>query len=105
MSKFRFHKVAAVVVLVAFAGWMGTGRFSSVGSAAPEAEEAAKKAEAEKPPVVLRTVAVITPPHTQYARAIRISGRTEAEKRVTLATRVMGVNQSRPVKRRGCVNP
>ena len=104
MSKFRFHKLAAVVVLVAFAGWMGTGRFSSVGSAAPEAEEAAKKAEAEKPPVVLRTVAVITPPRIEHARAIRISGKTEAEKRVTLATRVMGVIQNLPVKQGERVN-
>ena len=33
-----------------------------------------------------------------HARAIRISGHTEAEKRVTLATRVMGVIEKLPVK-------
>ena len=40
MAKFRFHKLAAVVVLVGFAAWMGTGKFSSVGSAAAESDKA-----------------------------------------------------------------
>lgn len=89
MARFRFHKIAALLVLAGFVGWTVTGEFSSVGSAAPEAEK--KAAEVEKPAPVLRTVAVVTPPRIQHARAIRISGHTEAEKRVTLATRVMGV--------------
>ena len=40
----------------------------------------------------------MTPPRVQHARAIRISGQTDAEKRVTLATRVMGLIESLPVK-------
>ena len=36
MPRVRFHKLAAFVVLVGFAAWMGTGKFSSVGSAATE---------------------------------------------------------------------
>jgi multidrug efflux system membrane fusion protein len=96
MSKFRFHKLAALVVLAGFAAWMGTGEFSSVGSAANE--DQAKTEAAEQPAAPLRTVAVVTPPRVQHARAIRISGRTDAEKRVTLATRVMGVIESLPVK-------
>ena len=36
MAKLRFHKVAAVAVLIGFAAWMGTGTFSSVGSASAE---------------------------------------------------------------------
>jgi len=102
MSKFRFHKLAAVVVLIGFAAWMGTGKFSSVGSAAPEAE--AKKTDTEKPAVPLRTVAVISPPRIQHARAIRISGQTEAEKRALLATRVMGIIESLPVRQGEHVN-
>lgn len=102
MAKFRFHKLAAVLVLVGSAVWMGTGKFSSVGSSAAEAE--AKKADAEVPAAPLRTVAVVTPPRTEHARAIRISGKTDAEKRVTLATRVMGVIQSLPVKQGERVN-
>ena len=102
MAKFRFHKLAALVVLVAFAGWVATGEFSSVGSA--EHDEAAKPAEVEQPKAVLRTVAVVTPPRVMHARAIRISGQTDAEKRVTLATRVMGVIESLPVKQGERVN-
>jgi multidrug efflux system membrane fusion protein len=96
MAKYRFHKLAALVVLAGFAAWMGTGEFSSVGSAANEDET--KTEAAEQPAAPLRTVAVVTPPRVQHARAIRISGRTDAEKRVTLATRVMGVIESLPVK-------
>ncbi|RUT79760.1 efflux transporter periplasmic adaptor subunit, partial [Mesorhizobium sp. M7A.T.Ca.US.000.02.2.1] len=32
--RIRFHKLAAVVVLIGFAAWMATGEFSSVGSVA-----------------------------------------------------------------------
>ncbi|RUW26301.1 efflux RND transporter periplasmic adaptor subunit [Mesorhizobium sp. M4B.F.Ca.ET.215.01.1.1] len=110
MPKIRFHKLAAIVVLIGFAAWMGTGEFSSVGSAAadkPKAEDASKAAqpEAAKPKAAeaeakapLRTVAVVTPPRKTYARAIRISGLTEADKRAVLATRVAGVIDKLPVK-------
>ncbi|PAP96361.1 efflux RND transporter periplasmic adaptor subunit [Mesorhizobium wenxiniae] len=109
MPKYRFHKLAAIVVLVGFAAWMVTGEFSSVGSAAadnePEVEQPkaadaskAKPSEAEQPKAPLRTVATITPPRRTYARAIRISGLTEADKRAVLATRVAGVIDKLPVK-------
>ena len=76
MTKFRFHKFASVAVLVGFAAWMGTGKFSSVGSASAENEPATPKQEtaAEQPKAAPRTVAVISPPRVQHARAIRISG-------------------------------
>ena len=96
MARFRFHKLAALAVLVGVGVWVATGEFSSVGSAQNEAQAPAETAE--QPKAALRTVAVITPPRLQHARAIRISGHTEAEKRVTLATRVMGVIESLPVK-------
>lgn len=95
MAKVRFHKLAAIAVLIGFAAWMGTGEFSSVGSAATETE---KKPAAELPKAPTRTVAVITPPRVQHARAIRMSGQTEADKRAVLATRVGGVIASLPVK-------
>lgn len=111
MPKYRFHKLAAIVVLVGFAAWMATGEFSSVGSAAadnepkagevgqPEAADAgeAKPTEAEQSKPPARTVAVITPPRRTYARAIRISGLTEADKRAVLATRVAGIIDKLPV--------
>lgn len=97
MAKIRFHKLAAVAVLIAVGAWVATGEFSSVGSAQNEAPpKPAEAAAQEKAP--LRTVAVITPPRVEHARAIRISGHTDAEKRVTLATRVMGVIRELPVK-------
>ncbi len=97
MAKFRFHKVAALAVFVGVGVWVATGEFSSVGSAQNEAPETPPET-AEQPKAELRTVAVITPPRMMHARAIRIAGHTEAEKRVTLATRVMGVIDSLPVK-------
>lgn len=97
MARFRFHKLAALAVLVGVGVWVATGEFSSVGSAQNEAPPTPADAAAEvKAP--LRTVAVITPPRVEHARAIRISGHTDAEKRVTLATRVMGVIDELPVK-------
>ena len=102
MAKFKFHKIAALLVLAGFVAWTVSGEFSSVGSAADEA--AAQKAEETTPPPALRTVAVITPPRVEHARAIRISGRTDAEKRVVLATRVMGVIASLPVTQGERVN-
>ena len=40
----------------------------------------------------------MTPPRVQHARAIRISGLTEADKRAVLATRVTGIIDKLPVK-------
>lgn len=97
MAKIRFHKLAAITVFAAVAIWVATGKFSSVGSAQDEAPPTPAESGAQAP-VALRTVAVVTPPRVEHQRAIRISGRTEAEKRVTLATRVMGVITELPVK-------
>src|SRR5262245_10026899 len=97
MPKIRFHKLAALVVLVGFAAWVATGKFSSVGSASVEAgKKPAAAAEVPKPP--LRTVAVVTPPRVEHARAIRMSGQTEANQRATLAVRNNGVIDELPVK-------
>ncbi|MBR2690064.1 MAG: efflux RND transporter periplasmic adaptor subunit [Aquamicrobium sp.] len=98
MPKMRFHKVAAIVVLVGFAAWMGTGHFSSVGSAAAEQPKAEVKPEQAEQKASLRIVKVVTPPRSEHARAIRISGVTEADKRAVLATRVAGIISELPVK-------
>jgi multidrug efflux system membrane fusion protein len=97
MARFRFHKLAALAVLVGVGVWVATGEFSSVGSAQNDAPPTPAEAASEVK-ATLRTVAVITPPRVEHARAIRISGHTDAEKRVTLATRVMGVIDELPVK-------
>lgn len=97
MPRIRFHKLAALVVFVAFAAWMGTGTFSSVGSASAETE-AKPAVAAEQPKAPARTVAVLAPPRIQHARAIRVSGQTEADKRAVLATRAAGIIAELPVK-------
>lgn len=96
MSKIRFHKLAALAVTIGFAAWIATGKFSSVGSAQGEAE--AKAAAAEEPKPAVRTVAVATPPRIMHARAIRVSGQTEADQRATLAVRAGGIIDRLPVK-------
>ncbi|MGB3537422.1 MAG: efflux RND transporter periplasmic adaptor subunit [Mesorhizobium sp.] len=96
MPKFRFHKLAALIVLIGFAAWVATGEFSSVGSASDT--EKPKVADKEQLKASARTVAVVTPPRSMHARAIRISGLTEADKRAVLATRVGGVIARLPVR-------
>jgi multidrug efflux system membrane fusion protein len=95
MAKFRFHKLVALLVLAGFAGWVATGEFSSVGSAQNEGE--AKAPEAAEQAAVVRTVAVVTPPRIQHSRAIRVSGRTEADKRTVITSRVEGIIAELPV--------
>lgn len=90
---FKGHKITAILVLVAAAAWVGTGKFSSVGS---EEAHAAQPAPAggtvsDDPDAALRTVAAITPDFVEHAREIRISGVTGADKRAVLAARADGV--------------
>ncbi len=96
MAGIRFHKAAAIAVLVVTAVWVGTGEFSSVGSAQVETP-ATPATEASETPAVLRTVAVVVPPRVDHARSIRLSGQTEADKRVTLAARAAGIIAELPI--------
>lgn len=106
MAKIRYNQVAAIVVLIGFAAWMGTGKFSSVGSAAAEGENAQPATQHSETPAkpaagaaakAPRTVAVVTPPRIEHARAIRISGLTEPDKRAVLATRAGGIIEQLPI--------
>jgi len=101
MPKVRFHQLAALVVLGASTAWILTGEFSSVGSARSESPPPAAEAPAEAPAAgqrVLRTVGVVTPPRREHARAIRISGTTEANRRSTLASRTAGIVAELPAR-------
>ena len=99
MPKIRFHKLLAIVVLVATAAWVATGEFTSVGSAAGEVEAERTAAEARPEQAApVRTVAVVTPPRIEHSRAIRISGHTDADKRAVLGTRAAGVIDELPVR-------
>jgi multidrug efflux system membrane fusion protein len=86
----KFHRIAAFCVLAAAAAWIATGEFSSVGSA--EEAQGATVPEADLPQVpLLRTVAAVEPDFVDYARTIRLSGITAADKRAALAARADGV--------------
>ena len=90
------HRVLAIIVFVAAAAWVLSGKFTAVGT---ESEAVAEPVAAAEPvavePVValvaLRTVAAITPTFADHAREIRVAGVTEADKRAVLAARSNGI--------------
>lgn len=96
MPKITFHKLAAFVVFAIAAAWVLTGEMASVGSA--RQEDAGKTPEAAEAPAPVRTIGVIDAPREMHARAIRIAGHTEADKRAVLGTRAAGVITTLPVK-------
>jgi multidrug efflux system membrane fusion protein len=96
MPKITFHKLAAFVVFAIAAAWVLTGEMASVGSA--RQEDAAKTPEAAEASAPVRTIGVIDAPREMHARAIRIAGHTEADKRAVLGTRAAGVITTLPVK-------
>lgn len=89
LSRFPLHQILAFVVFILAALWVATGHFASVGSNIAHAEEA-KAAEPEVA-VTKRTVAVVRADVADYAREIRISGVTEADKLAVLAARSNGI--------------
>ena len=95
-SFFRFHRIAAIFVLIAAALWIGTGEFASVGSHQAKAEgAAATTTTAEeipaKPVTKSRAVSGLLPVFIDHSRKIRISGATQPDKRAVLAARSEGV--------------
>ncbi len=66
MAKYRFHKLAALAVLIGVGAWVATGEFSSVGSAQNEAAPEAPANAAEQPKAPLRTVAVVPVPEVVW---------------------------------------
>lgn len=89
MPKLKLHKVIAVGVLGATILYVATGEFSSVGSAEPEPVQRASQEQTEAAPE--KTVQVAVPPQLEHARTIRVSGQTEPDKKVVLASRAAGV--------------
>jgi multidrug efflux system membrane fusion protein len=94
MFGLRLHQILAVLVLVAAATWVLTGKFSRIGSERADAQETAAPADAAAP--ALRTVLVARPEDSRYARAIRVAGRTEPDKISVLAARESGVISALP---------
>lgn len=104
-SRFRAHRLAAILVLVAAGLWVGTGHFASVGSEEAHASQAAPDqdaagAETTAPAAAagtVRTVAAVLPELKEHAREIRISGVTDADKHSVLAARTSGVILALPI--------
>jgi len=90
ISRIPLHRLLALVVFVAAVFWVLTGHFAAVGSETPEPGATEAEAVVETPK---RTVAVVRAEVTDYARLIRISGVTEADKLAILAARSNGVVQ------------
>jgi len=88
------NRVTAAIVLIAAAAWVATGEFSAVGSQEAERPETSKAPPVPQPAASLRTVAAVVPVLADYAREIRVSGVTEADKTAVLAARVDGIVQT-----------
>ena len=91
VSRVPLHRMLALVVFALAALWVLTGHFASVGSEEASAAEAQAAEPAAQTPK--RTVAVVKAELADYARLIRISGVTEADKLAILAARSNGVVQ------------
>ncbi len=90
-SRVPHHRQLALVVFALAALWVLTGHFASVGS--EEASAAVPLAAEPAAQTPKRTVAVVKAELADYARLIRISGVTEADKLAILAARSNGVVQ------------
>jgi membrane fusion protein, multidrug efflux system len=90
----KLHRIAAFCVLAGAGAWIATGEFASVGSAEGTAEGAKTDEPAAAEAPLVRTVAAVEPVFVDYARIIRLSGVTAADKRAELAARTDGVVNS-----------
>ena len=85
--------------------WIATGEFSSVGSAqtAEGKESPTSEAAPAETAKLVRTVSAVEPVFVDHARAIRLSGITEADKRTDLAARADGVIAALTLSKGGSV--
>ena len=98
MMKLKFHTIAALFVLIAFAVWVATGEFSSVGSVATQNDTAKDGGSDPQMPTPnqletkpqLKTVAYVKTVFVNHNRTIRVSGTTAPDKRVMLAAQSAG---------------
>ena len=95
----KANRFAAILVFIAAGIWVITGDFSFVGSATgednqvPTIAEQAAEAEAAAASRPLQSVAVAVIPSIDHARTVRVSGVTQADKRIQVTARAGGVLQ------------
>lgn len=103
----RLHTVTACIVLLASGVWVATGKFSSVGSEIGNSDQVAVAEAPDAPDLFARpddavqTVAFVTAEPAGYERSIRLSGHTEADKRLTLVARTSGAISMLPATEGG----
>jgi multidrug efflux system membrane fusion protein len=89
----KANYLVAVVVVFGAAIWIGSGVFGR------ETDHSAKPAQAEEKVVPRFRVAVVKTQQEMHARQIVLSGRTEADRRVTVTTRANGTVLDLKVRR------
>jgi membrane fusion protein, multidrug efflux system len=90
-------RIAAVLIMIAVAVWIGSGRFGGAQSEGPPPRQQ-ERSQAQLFRVAVAPVEVV--PH---ARGIVVSGHTEADKRAMAVTRGQGVIQELRVRRGSAV--
>lgn len=88
-------RITAVVLVLAAAGWIASGHMKSDADTKPADTKAADQAKPEK----LFRVAVQRAELQQHQRTLTLSGRTEADKKVTVMARTGGVVTKLDVRR------
>ncbi|MDJ1160199.1 efflux RND transporter periplasmic adaptor subunit [Chelatococcus sp. SYSU_G07232] len=89
-------RIAAAVIVVAAAAWIGSGVIGKDERRAAEVTAALQKKEAEAPRF---RVSVVPAKVEMHARRVVVSGRTEADKRATAVARAPGVIVDLKVRR------
>jgi multidrug efflux system membrane fusion protein len=91
-------RIAAIVIVLAVAAWIGSGRFGGAQTEAP-----VTMASVQQPEAALFRVAVVPVEVVPHARRVVLSGRTEADRRAMAVARVAGVIQELKVRRGAAV--
>jgi membrane fusion protein, multidrug efflux system len=91
-------RIAAGLIVLGVAVWIGSGRFGGASSAPPAVQRS------EQPEAPLFRVAVVPVEVTPHARRVVLSGRTEADKRANAMARAAGIIQELRVRRGSVVN-
>ena len=95
MPRLRVHQILAILVLLAAAAWVLTGKFSYIGSERADAEELPPH-RATRPSRRGVPCSPSSWSRARYSRSIRIAGRTEPDKTSVLAARDSGIIRALP---------
>lgn len=92
------HRLAALGVFLLALIWVLSGKFSVIGSAAPTAPVTAANPESKNSEDARRVVRVQSVHLQPHARTLKLTGQTQAARRVALLVRASGLIESLPFK-------